>query len=376
MARNPFGFAPRGFSGLLDDPQRAMGMQLAAGLLAARGPTTMPQSLGGAVGQAIPGAMQAGQLAQQSNIRNQEYQAKVAARDRAAKARANLSGLLGDDPMEQSLFDVSPDAYVKGVYDQRSPQTATPAMKNAAALGFAPGTKEYSDYVQRVTNKPLVSLTNDRESAVSEAYGQKTGGFYGDEFARLQGAASSARTNSARLNRAKQLLAGVKTGATQPTQQFLKGLARDLGVDLAKYGFSDDVGMADALGALSVDFTLDAVARTKGAVSEREMTLFERTAVSLGNSPEGNMLLIEMAQELDKRSIVVAQKARKYEQDHGMLDAGFFDELDQHHTENPMFTESLLDRIDAASNVQSQIKGRKVINGKGYHQIGNQWFED
>src|SRR5690606_35075710 len=103
---------------------------------------------------------------------------------------------------------------------------------------------------------------------------ETVGKFYGDLYTGFQSGAMKAQSSNAQLNRTKQLLANVKTGALQPGVQTAKSVARDLGIDLERLGITDDVPFGDALRSIGTQFALDAVSDTKGAVSDKEMALF------------------------------------------------------------------------------------------------------
>jgi hypothetical protein len=125
-----------------------------------------------------------------------------------------------------------------------------------------------------------------------------------------------------------------------------------LGIDISKYGLKDDVPLAEAFKASAVDMTLDAVSRTKGAVSEKEMDLFSQTAPQLSSTPKGNQLIIELADKLAERKVKVAKMARDYVKRTGGFDEGFYDELDRYHEQNPLFDYKMMKRITSAIGIQ------------------------
>jgi hypothetical protein len=85
------------------------------------------------------------------------------------------------------------------------------------------------------------------------------------------------------------------------------------------------------------------------------MELFAQVAPQLSTSPEGNLLIIEMATKLHQNSQKVAQLARDYYRRTGRYDEGFYDELDEFYKKNPLFTTSLMDKV-------TELSGRGLLN--------------
>jgi hypothetical protein len=230
----------------------------------------------------------------------------------------------------------------------------TSLMQNAEAAGFQPGTPEYQSFLRDAVNKPATQINLPGEKRETK-FQEKMGTVMAEEYSGIQTAGRESHTNIARLQRAKALVQRVNTGAMKPTGVAIKRVIKDLGYDLESLGFKDDVGLAEALKAVSVDLTMDTVQRTKGAVSNKEMELFAQVAPQLSTSPEGNLLIIEMATKLHQNSQKVAQLARDYYRRKGRYDEGFYDELDEFYKKNPLFTTSLMDKV-------TELSGRGLLN--------------
>lgn len=228
------------------------------------------------------------------------------------------------------------------------PVTGTYIGENGmqTAYSVVPGREAQTTQIGRAQEKsPLVSVNmpgDKRETKFQETMGKTMA----DEYSAIQTAGRDSHTNIARLQRAKALVQRVNTGAMKPTATAVKRVIKDLGYDLEKLGFADDVGFAEALKAVSVDLTMDTVQKTKGAVSNKEMDLFAQVAPQLSTSPEGNLLIIEMATKMHQNAQQVARMSRQYYRENkGRYDEGFYDVLDRYYTENPLFTTELLDRV-------------------------------
>lgn len=206
--------------------------------------------------------------------------------------------------------------------------------------------------VEKVITKPTAPLiVNQQEKKQSQIIGATLGAVFSDSVK----ASKDAHVNKNRVARGRQLLKGVTTGATQPAAQLFKKYARDLGVDLKALRIKDDTPAADAIQAITVDFALDAVQRTKGAISDKEMALFIKSAAGLSKSPEGNQLLLDVIERNADLAILSGQFTRQYMKEHdGKLDVDFFDELDNFHADNPLFTDDINERIAEIQSGQPQ----------------------
>ena len=177
------------------------------------------------------------------------------------------------------------------------------------------------------------------------------------------------------MSRARQLLANIETGTMSPVFAAVKGVLRQIHPNIEKFGFTDDVPYSDALQAVTSDLALDQIARTKGPISDKEMDTFQAMVVNLGHSPEGNMLILEMMEKVNDRSIVVARMAREYQaENEGIFDWDFLDKLDEYHKQNPFFTEVLNERIDKIMDAPT-VGEKKMIGGKKYIKRAGKWYE-
>lgn len=225
-----------------------------------------------------------------------------------------------------------------------------PAGEVPGAPGVV-GQKGDSGKVEVINKSSAPLIVNQQEKKQSQIIGATLGAAFSDSVK----ASKDAHVNKNRVARGRQLLKGVTTGATQPAAQLFKKYARDLGVDLKALGIKDDTPAADAIQAITVDFALDAVQRTKGAISDKEMALFIKSAVGLSKSPEGNQLLLDVIERNADLAILSGQFTRQYMKEHnGNLDVDFFDELDNFHADNPLFTDDINERIAEIQSGQPQ----------------------
>lgn len=224
-------------------------------------------------------------------------------------------------------------------------------------LNRKPTIQELQDFARETKPETKIELPEEEKS-----YDKEMGKRYAEDYSEILRASNQAQDNKIRLNRAKGLVTRIETGALKPTTTAIKRVIADLGYDVSKLGLKDDVGLAQALNAVSIDLTMDTVSRTKGAVSNKEMELFAQVAPQLSNTVEGNLLIIEMAQRLNENKIKVAQLARTYTQRNKRFDDGFYAELDKFHTENPLFTDDIYKRVQELAGAAKEAQGRGIVN--------------
>jgi hypothetical protein len=234
---------------------------------------------------------------------------------------------------------------------QRPPETPglTGEARNLQLMqgGKMPTAEEYAAF--RRQNAPTTTINMPGQQ---KKFDEELGKNRAAEYAELTKAGSEAWSYKNRLQKAKYLAQNLETGALKPLTTKGKQALMGLGIDISKYGLKDDVPLAEAFKASAVDMTLDAVSRTKGAVSEKEMDLFSQTAPQLSSTPKGNQLIIELADKLAERKVKVAKMARDYVKRTGGFDEGFYDELDRYHEQNPLFDYKMMKRITSAIGIQ------------------------
>lgn len=262
--------------------------------------------------------------------------AQALAKKNAEKAGFSLSpGQTRFDAQGRQVANVpasapSPGRPIPALGPDGKPRFATAAQINQG--GFAPIPRK----------APTATATASAKGEGKEA--EVIGGFRGEQFVNLQKAAQAALLDSIQLNRVEQLVKGLDTGSLAPLSQFFKKGLKSAGIDLEAFGLTDDVGQAEALQSLAVNFTLEGVAKTKGAVSNKEMEEFAKIGPSLGKSPEGIALIIEMRRGMNQLAKRAARLARAYRKRHGSME-GFGDVLEKFHQENPLFTERMRGKI-------------------------------
>ena len=97
-----------------------------------------------------------------------------------------------------------------------------------------------------------------------------------------------------------------------------QGTGAELALNIKKIGkalgfeVDDDlIADAEALRSKGMDFILQRIQKTKGAISEKEMAAFKQASANLGNTPEGNRRILALSRHIAERQKAGAQAVRQ-----------------------------------------------------------------
>lgn len=339
--------------GLLGAPQQGMlGMPLAMlgmGLLQAGAPSTDPGGLQRGIGQGVTGFYRGLQAQQQQALQSQEMALRQAqfqaAQDKLnreqqqqwATAQAFREAQAGNPQAAEALMAGDP-RYQQAAIEARFAVPKTPTMKRAmdprsGRVIYASDAEIAREGYVPPPPTPAAEVNINQKQEGKEA--EIVGAGYGKMFLDLQVQGRSARDQNARLDQLDSLLDKVETGAGAEALLGLKRWGQRLGFDVG-----DDLGPAEAAQALSNEFALQlrnpaGGAGMPGAMSDRDREFLQSMVVGLSQTREGRKQLIAMRKKINQRSIEVARLARKYRQENGQLNEGFYDLLDQEFANNP-----------------------------------------
>ena len=143
--------------------------------------------------------------------------------------------------------------------------------------------------------------------------------------------AAESREARVKIQQGLELLADPKvyTGKFAPFKQWVLSTANAFGID------SSELAKMERLDVLLGDFVMARVAQTKGAISEKEMALFERWAAGATKTKEANMDILRALKKVEDRRIVLSQKARELRQG-GLTDSVELDDALQLWMDNKM----------------------------------------
>lgn len=123
----------------------------------------------------------------------------------------------------------------------------------------------------------------------------------------LMALADDSRKGTRRYETILSLLDKVETGTFAETIVDVKKIAKSVGISVDEA----NVANTEQLMVLLGDEVMSRISETKGAVSEKEMELFQTYSAGLGKTAKGNRQIIEYKLAQGKRNIAVGDMIRK-----------------------------------------------------------------
>ena len=116
------------------------------------------------------------------------------------------------------------------------------------------------------------------------------------------------------LNTLKDMLSneGFQTGAGAEAKLFAGNLLKTFGVDI---GLGDDLTQQGLFNHIKQNFMSKRFEETKGAISDKEVTLFDKSITSFANTTEGNLKLIEFMLAAEQKKINVSKEIERLQSD-------------------------------------------------------------
>lgn len=180
-----------------------------------------------------------------------------------------------------------------------------------------------------------VSVDNKQEGA----FGKKMGENYAEEYTNLMKGDAAATSKITRFSRLGNLLDQVgPTGKFTPLAKDMASAARSLGLNVDE----TKLGTQEAIQALSNEIALtlrnpSGGAGMPGALSDKDREFLVSMVPGLGNTEQGNRVIVQTAIKLAERERQVAKLARDYKQRNGRFDDGFYQVLAEFSAQNPLF---------------------------------------
>lgn len=132
-----------------------------------------------------------------------------------------------------------------------------------------------------------------------------------------QTAGVKAQSSIGRLSALQGMLDQITTGQFKGTTTQVKAIAKGAGVDLEAMGIKDDVGVSQAVTALTNLMALEnrdpsTGAGMPGAMSDADRAYLQQATVSITKDPAGNKILIAIKKGDLQRQVDTAKYAREY----------------------------------------------------------------
>jgi hypothetical protein len=370
------GNTPDYLSGLLDDEQlrrlkqnaqqNAL-MQFGLSALAQGGYSQTPVGIGEILGKSGMAGMQGYQQGIQSGIEGIGTRAKLEEMQRKkqedAQRKAYMQQYAATLPAEQqAAIQAMPELGAELAKNQFMPKkpvfekvgnqlidvtsgTPTVAFTGQAEAGQTPSAiQEYNFAVGqgykgsfenwKNAQKPAGTTINmGQEKAESKAVGE----YFGKQYSEIQSAGYLASNKLNKVSRLNNLLEGVNTGKLTPAGVEIASTAQSLG-----FTVDPKLGNKQAAEALTNEMALElrnpsGGAGMPGAMSDADRQFLRGMVPGIEKTPEGRKMITESMVKLAKRDQEVAKIARDYRKKKGMIDEGFYEELNAYSAANPLF---------------------------------------
>ena len=369
------GQTPDYLAGLLDDEQlrrlkanaqqNAM-MQFGLSALSQGGYSQTPVGAGEIFGKAGLAGMQGYQQGIQGGVESiamrQRLEEAKRKKDQETKREAYMQQFVGTLPANQQAAALAmpefgqklaenqlipPERKYEKVGNQLVDVTGTPtvaftgapeAQQNPAAVqeynfAVSQGYKGSFDNWKQSQKPAGVNVSIGQEKAESKAVGE----YFGQQYADIQKAGYSASSKLNKVARLNNLLEGVNTGKLTPLGAEIASAAQSLG-----FSIDPKLGNKQAAESLTNEMALElrnpsGGAGMPGAMSDADREYLRQMVPGINKTPEGRKLITESMVKLAKRDQDVARLARDYRKKNGMIDEGFYDELNAYSLANPLF---------------------------------------
>jgi hypothetical protein len=238
----------------------------------------------------------------------------------------------------------TPDWQLSSIYDEQGREQKVMVDKRTGEYRPLGGAKSdtYSPAAeeQRVriaqNSRPVTNLNVDTKGETK--YDQTIGEGYGKRFLDTQNEAQAAQRTLNGLTVMESAISspGFYSGAGSEFITTLKRIGQGVGLDPA------GISSMETFNAMSKQAALDAMGGSLGAgFSNADRDFVIDQVPNLGNTPQGNRMLVDIQRKLNGRKIEIAGLARDYAaRNGGRIDPGFDDFLSRWAASNPLFDAS------------------------------------
>ena len=168
-----------------------------------------------------------------------------------------------------------------------------------------------------IKKEPLVKIEGDKQET---EYQKITGGAEANIVVKTKEDGMKAIEQNSELEIISALSMELETGKFGTTMLEVQKIGERVGIDmnwLSKYDSEMTVANAEVLQVLSSSMVLSAISKTKGSISDKEMSFFQSIAPNLGMSPEGIQKTVEITKRINDRKILKAELINDWTADDG-----------------------------------------------------------
>jgi hypothetical protein len=170
-----------------------------------------------------------------------------------------------------------------------------------------------------IKKEPLVKIEGDKQQTEFEkVMGKSEADFVVD----IRKDSDKAIDQNSELDIISSLSVELKSGKFGTTMLEVAKIGERVGIDMNWLSDYDGAGTgtvanAEVLQVLSSSMVLNAISKTKGSISDKEMSFFQSIAPNLGMSPEGIQKTVEITRRINQRKILKADLMNDWLADDG-----------------------------------------------------------
>ncbi len=178
---------------------------------------------------------------------------------------------------------------------------------------------EATNEVKPFKKDPLVKIEGDKQQTEFEkVMGKSEADFVVD----VRKDSDKAIDQNSELDIISSLSVELKSGKFGTTMLEVAKIGERVGIDMNWLSDYDGAGTgtvanAEVLQVLSSSMVLNAISKTKGSISDKEMSFFQSIAPNLGMSPEGIQKTVEITRRINERKILKADLMNDWLADDG-----------------------------------------------------------
>lgn len=283
-------------------------------------------------------------------------------------------GLSIKDELSLALQERGVDIQADNLAERRSMNAWRKQNPDRMSVVVDPNTGAVSVASGPGVQSPAAPPSGRGSPVFRKEYEKGEAGNYAKYRQRLRDEANAASAIAFRVNQFRALNKNVRTGSWAAAEKEAKKLAKALGLNPEDYGFKDNVASAEGLTQLTTGFVLDAAEKMKGAFTEMEWARLAESAPGLGQTPEGNAMMLDTLEAAARRTQEINKLATAYQKEFGYLDSGFDEKLDQWRADNPMWSADMEADVDrlmggagtilAPAQSASQDQGPPVVTNR------------
>ena len=302
-------------------------------------------------------------------------------------------GIQGKDPFSALLPAVTQTAQLKKLMTPKNKDNFR--LLSQFEVASVPGLDINKAYQMNTVTKKIVPVSGVGGTSITMNSGGQTefektlGKGDAETVLNLRKDAETATNQNTDLSLITALSANLKTGAGGVLLQDLAKIGERFGVDmnwLSDYGQSQTIANSEAVQVLASNVTLDAISKTKGSISDKEMTFFQSIAPNLGMSPEGIQKTVEITRRINNRKVLKSDMLNDWiaddgsgkksmpstkklvEKDDGTTQMMTFNQMWSNYTkENDLFNKDEMEELTSIASENPDGDNIQIYDGNKYY---------